>query len=258
MFYTTEITSTEHESDLPMLLRTQKAYEFIENKIHGDVLEIGCGEGYGINKYYHRANRLYLLDKSRYSERTISKRYKNITFYRKDVDELNQIDLPTMDCIICFQFIEHIEKQSELLNHLISLLKPEGMLFISTPNKIQTLFPNPWHIHEFDQEGFIELTSFDNCSTTHYGIFPSKKLEPYYRDNRSNLTFLKKNALPLVLKTPKALLKLPYEIGNRINRVKLKKKHIDLFRDLSHDDYIISEPRDNALDFLAEIKKDVT
>ncbi|ARN76688.1 hypothetical protein BST97_00970 [Nonlabens spongiae] len=255
MFFTTEITSTEHESDRPMLLRTQKAYQFIENHVYGSVLEIGCGEGYGLGKIYQNADHLYLLDKSSYSVQKILEKFENVSFFRSDVGEMDNIDLPQMDFIICFQFIEHIYEQEQLIKSLIHLLKPRGTLFISTPNKEKTLFPNPWHAKELDKKEFKTLTTSENCSSSYYGVYPSELLSTYYKDNASNLTVLNRVFQPVVHFTPRWLLKWPYEIGNRINRKKLKRKNRDLFNKLSSEDYTIGEMGSEALDFLAVIKK---
>ena len=46
--YTTEITSEEIPSDNPIHQRLFKAYVVAENYVHGDVLEVGCGEGRGL------------------------------------------------------------------------------------------------------------------------------------------------------------------------------------------------------------------
>ena len=255
MFFTTEITSTEHESDRPMLLRTQKAYQFIENQVYGSVLEIGCGEGYGLGKIYQNADHLYLLDKSSYSEQKILEKFKNVSFFRSDVEELDNIDFPQMDFIICFQFIEHIYKQEQLIKSLIHLLKPGGTLFTTTPNKEKTLFPNPWHAKELDRNEFKNLLSSEKCISKFYGVYPSELLSNYYKDNASNLTFLNSLVQPVVHLIPKWLIKWPYEIGNRINRRKLKRKHRSLFEKLSSEDYTIGEMGKDALDFLAVLKK---
>ncbi len=255
MFFTTEITSSGYTSDLPMLLRTQTAYKFVEEQVHGNVLEIGCGEGYGLDKIHRNSSELYLLDKSSYSERSIKKKYDGVSFYKKDVQELEYLDLPEMDFIICFQFIEHIFEQEALIESLIKLLKPGGILFLTTPNSERTLFPNPWHFKELNLDGFRELTSIECCSTQLHGIFPSQKLEVYYEDNDYHLKGLKKWTLPIVRRSPRSLLKLPYEIGNRINRIKLKRKHRELFKTLNNQDYYVAGVDKNALDFLAVVEK---
>ena len=47
--FTTEITSDKIPSDNPLHHRLLSAYFFAENYIMGDVMELGCGEGRGIN-----------------------------------------------------------------------------------------------------------------------------------------------------------------------------------------------------------------
>ena len=47
--FTTEITSDKIPSDNPLHHRLLSAYVFAEDYIKGDVMELGCGEGRGIN-----------------------------------------------------------------------------------------------------------------------------------------------------------------------------------------------------------------
>jgi hypothetical protein len=47
--YTTEITSEQIASDNPIHQRLFKAYVVAKEYIQGDVLEVGCGEGRGID-----------------------------------------------------------------------------------------------------------------------------------------------------------------------------------------------------------------
>ena len=47
--YTTEITSDKILSDNPLHHRLLSAYVFAKKYISGDVLELGCGEGRGID-----------------------------------------------------------------------------------------------------------------------------------------------------------------------------------------------------------------
>ena len=58
--FTTEITSDIIPSDNPLHHRLLSAYFFAENYIMGDVMELGCGEGRGIN------NILKKIDKNKY------------------------------------------------------------------------------------------------------------------------------------------------------------------------------------------------
>ena len=47
--FTTEITSESIPSDNPIHQRLLKAYVLAQDFVHGEVLEVGCGEGRGID-----------------------------------------------------------------------------------------------------------------------------------------------------------------------------------------------------------------
>ncbi|MGB5981764.1 MAG: class I SAM-dependent methyltransferase [Nonlabens sp.] len=253
MFFSTEITSRKHASDLPMLLRTSKAYEKIEHQISGRVLEIGCGEGYGLDKIYRNADQLFLYDKSKYSQRICKRKFPNAIFINKNIDDIYSMDLGKMDHILCFQFIEHIQYQKKLIDHLVKMLKPGGKLYISTPNKCQTLIRNPWHLKELDEREFKNLVTYKYYKTSIEGLFASDNLLPYYASNRSNVSFLNKSLNGFLNRLPGAILKIPYEVGNRINRNRLLRLHSQTINNLSKSDYYFSATNHDALDLFATI-----
>jgi cyclopropane fatty-acyl-phospholipid synthase-like methyltransferase len=73
--FSTEITSSNIQSDNPLFQRTLKAYHLISEKVYGGLLEIGCGEGYGLDLIVKKANTLTVIDKSKYVLDKIKNRY---------------------------------------------------------------------------------------------------------------------------------------------------------------------------------------
>src|SRR5688572_25667092 len=61
--FTTEITSEQITSDNPIHQRLFKAYVVALDYIHGDVLEVGCGEGRGISLMLDRIKSFTAVDK---------------------------------------------------------------------------------------------------------------------------------------------------------------------------------------------------
>lgn len=61
--YTTEITSEEITSDNPIHQRLFKAYVVAGPYVKGDVLEVGCGEGRGIDLLMKNAASFTAVDK---------------------------------------------------------------------------------------------------------------------------------------------------------------------------------------------------
>ena len=61
--YTTEITSEQISSDNPIHQRLFKAYVVAIEHVHGDVLEVGCGEGRGVELLMQHAKSFTAVDK---------------------------------------------------------------------------------------------------------------------------------------------------------------------------------------------------
>lgn len=131
----------------------------VENKI---VLDAACGEGYGSCIMAERASRVYGLDinaetieaaKTKYQE------YQNINFL---TGSIARIPLPdySVDIIVSFETIEHVDPsiQDDFLEEIYRVLKPEGCLIMSTPNKEiysdKYNYHNEFHIKEFYKEEF--------------------------------------------------------------------------------------------------------
>ena len=136
------------------------------------VLDIACGEGYGTNLLSKFADKVVGID---IDEQTIVKaklKYtsKNIEFFQGDT---SNIPFPesTFDIIISFETIEHHDKHHEMIKELKRVLKPNGIVIISTPDKhIYTDLKetkNKFHIKELYKDEFISLirSYFSNVST---------------------------------------------------------------------------------------------
>jgi len=136
---------------------------FVENK---EVLELGCGYGYTAFLFSKKAKSVIGVDidneaieKARSNYRNIS----NLNFIREDALNFLQKNSTKFDVIALFEFIEHINatKQKELIKKIHDALKPEGQLFLSTPNgKLVPFYrKNPFHKHELSVKELLELVN---------------------------------------------------------------------------------------------------
>ena len=126
------------------------------------VLDIACGEGYGSNLLVPYASSVTGVD---IDEKTISyaqQKYSstNLKFIKASVLNLPFPD-KSFDVIISFETIEHISEHEEMIAEISRVLKQDGMLIISTPNKkvysANSAKPNPYHKKELDKETFANL-----------------------------------------------------------------------------------------------------
>ena len=126
-----------------------------------DVLEAGCGEGYGADLIAAVARGVTGLD---YDEATVA--HVRARYPRIDVRHGNLADLPlpdaSVDVVVNFQVIEHLWDQPRFVAECRRVLRPSGVLLMSTPNRI-TFTPGsdtpvtPFHTRELGAAEMTEL-----------------------------------------------------------------------------------------------------
>ena len=117
------------------------------------VLDIGCGTGYGSALLAQFATRVVALDNSR-EALTRCPELLNLTPMQASATAIPLRDA-SMDLIVAFEVIEHLADWRTLLMEAQRLLAPRGQFIVSTPNvkyyaeaRAQS-GPNPFHAHEF-------------------------------------------------------------------------------------------------------------
>lgn len=134
------------------------AVQLIQGK---DVLDIASGEGYGANLLANTAKSVTGVDISPEAIQHAKAKYRkhNLTFITGDC---RQIPLPdaSIDVVISFETVEHILEQEEFITETKRVLRPEGILLISTPNPdiyLKDAPSNPFHLKEIKISQFLEL-----------------------------------------------------------------------------------------------------
>ena len=173
--YTTEITSDKILSDNPLHHRLLSAYVFAKKYISGDVLELGCGEGRGIDIILKRSKSFTAIDKISEVTERLSRKYPNEKFISSSFPPLKNIENESFDTLISFQVIEQIKNDKLYIKEIHRILKPGGKALISTPNISMTLTRNPWHVREYTSQQLFDLASRNfkkiiGFSTTFPGI----------------------------------------------------------------------------------------
>ena len=254
--FSTEITSSKITSDNPLFQRTLKAYLLISKQIHGNVLEIGCGEGYGLDLILEQTSALTVIDKSKHVLHTIKKKYPKITTIHQKAPPLKHLEDNTFDVVFSFQVIEHIKEADLLIKDIHRVLKPNGKAYITTPNSKKTIARNPWHYKEYNYTEISKLIekTFKNYSIK--GIQGNTKTDTYYLKNKQSVErFLKFDLFKIQYKIPAVYLKLPYEIANRMNRNKLFKQNNILVNSITLEDYTLENYSPDTLDFFCTLTK---
>ena len=255
--YTTEIASDQLSSDNPIHQRLLKAYYVAIDFLDSDLLEVGCGEGRGIELLKHMTNSYTAVDKIADVVNGLSKKYADVNFIRANIPPLPFED-NTFDMVISFQVIEHIQNDELFLKEIHRVLRPGGKALISTPNSKMTLSRNPWHIREYTAAELTALCKKHFAHVDMRGIAGNEKVMQYYAQNKASVQrIMRFDILNLQHRLPASWLKLPYEILNRRNRKKLQANDNSLVASITHDDYFLNSQPDTCLDLYAILKKEL-
>ncbi|NMM48844.1 class I SAM-dependent methyltransferase [Marinigracilibium pacificum] len=247
--YTTEIASDTISSDNPIHRRLLKAYYAAIPFVSGNLLEVGCGEGRGVELLAPKAENYTAVDKIGEVIERLSAKYPDVKFVQSFIPPFDGWESNQFDTIVTFQVIEHIKDDGLFLKELYRLLKPGGKLLVTTPNINYTLSRNPWHEREYTPSELEKLMAkyFDEVETK--GIGGNDKVWDYYNQNKKSVEKITRfDIFNLQYKLPASILRIPYDILNRINRNNLSKQDNGLVSSISHEDYLVTDNPDKALD----------
>ena len=126
-----------------------------------EVLEAGCGEGYGADLIAGVARRVVAVDYDAAAVAHVRTRYPRVEVMQANLAELPLPDA-SVDVVVNFQVIEHLWDQPQFVAECARVLRPSGLLMVSTPNRI-TFSPgrdtpiNPFHTRELNADELTEL-----------------------------------------------------------------------------------------------------
>jgi SAM-dependent methyltransferase len=139
-------------------------YEWIGARVIGQrVLDMACGEGYGSAVLARGAESVVGVEANPEAFEHAKLRYtrQGLRFERGMVE--NHGEPGSYDAVVFLQTIEHVHDPVAVLRHFRSLLAPDGVVYVSTPNLL-TLAPpgadrsdNPWHLKEYRSHEFDAL-----------------------------------------------------------------------------------------------------
>lgn len=125
-----------------------------------DVLDVACGEGYGSFLMADVARSVVGVDISDEAVQHASSIYNNLTFLQGSATALNFADA-SFDVVVSFETIEHLAEQAQMLAEIRRVLRPDGVLVISSPNRPvyseESGEHNEFHVKELDFKEFDEL-----------------------------------------------------------------------------------------------------
>jgi len=254
--YTTEITSESILSDNPLHQRLFKAYVVAQDYVQGNTLEVGCGEGRGVDMLMKKSTAFTAVDKIEEALQELRRKFPEGKFLSMNIPPLGGLHDNTYDCVVSFQVIEHIAEDALFLKEIYRVMKPGGIALLTTPNRKLSLSRNPWHIREYLSDELKNLASGIFSTVEIKGITGNEKVMRYYDENRKSVQRITRwDIFNLQHNLPAWMLRLPYELLNRFNRNKLQTGDNSLVTSIRHEDYFVTDRADEALDLLLMVRK---
>lgn len=225
------------------------AYKYVHScRLTGArVLEVGCGEGYGMAMLSPFTAQYVAVDK----KKPVAYFFEsNTSFQYADLPDLSGLPDHSFDTVICFQVIEHIKNDNNLLTEIKRVLKPGGKLLLTTPNRLMSLTRNPFHIREYKPGDIRSLIAAHFSNFTIDGIYGNDIVMDYYNENKKAVKAITRyDILDLQHKLPGYLLRIPYTLLNNFNRFLLLKKMEDVTLNIEFHDFYMQPLRDDCLDY---------
>ncbi|MBI3137633.1 MAG: class I SAM-dependent methyltransferase [Sphingobacteriales bacterium] len=165
-----------NETAIEHLHRYALACEFSNGK---SVLDIACGEGYGSRLLSHNAASVTGVDIDPATIEIAKEKYgdNKICFLTADAKD-TQLPRQSFDLVVSFETLEHLDEHELLMKEFKRVLKPGGLLIISTPDKTEysekTGHRNPFHKKELSKEQFESLLQ---KHFRHYHLFYQKSFQ---------------------------------------------------------------------------------
>jgi lipopolysaccharide biosynthesis protein/ubiquinone/menaquinone biosynthesis C-methylase UbiE len=147
------------------------AQEVVASK---DVLDIASGEGFGSAILSRTARSVIGVDISTDAVEHARSYYTqgNLRFIHGSATEI-PIPEASADVVVSFETIEHLIEHDKMMSEIKRVLRPDGCLIISSPNKAiytdRANYTNRFHLRELYTPDFMALVSRYFFNVCHYG-----------------------------------------------------------------------------------------
>jgi SAM-dependent methyltransferase len=125
----------------------------------GRLLDIACGVGYGTRLLRDESGHVSFALGVDLCEESIAyarERYGRDGVEFRGGDAMQFEDAEAFDTIVSLETVEHLRCPAGLIDNLVSLLRPNGVLVASVPTT-PSVDVNPHHLHDFTERSFRRL-----------------------------------------------------------------------------------------------------
>ena len=199
--YLPEIGGTAH---LEHVHRYLVARELVAGR---DVLDVACGEGYGSTLLASIARSVVGVDIAPEAVAHARAKYllPNLRFIEGDCTAL-PLDSASVDVVVSFETLEHHDRHTEMLREIRRVLRPGGLLIMSSPNRPENSPPgsppNPYHVKELDFDEFSSLlrSHFQHVDFLGQRIVHGSLIQPLDGDGKGFATYEGEEKYPALLR----------------------------------------------------------
>lgn len=147
-------------------------YAFALNFCRGrTVLDAACGEGYGSAMLAASAEHVTGIDVAAETIEHARTRYAKPGKLEFEVADCTNLpfEADSFDLVVSFETLEHLQQQAEMLAEFRRVLRPHGLLILSSPDRAEYSdrqgFDNPFHVRELYRGELEQLisASFPAC-----------------------------------------------------------------------------------------------
>ena len=138
-------------------------YLFASKAVAGKtVLDIACGEGYGSAMLAQTAHKVIGVDISPEAVSHAQTKYQadNLEFHIGSCTSI-PLDAGSVDVVVSFETIEHHSEHDAMMREIKRVLRPDGAIVISSPDKLEYSdrpgYSNPYHVKELYRDEFKKL-----------------------------------------------------------------------------------------------------
>jgi 2-polyprenyl-3-methyl-5-hydroxy-6-metoxy-1,4-benzoquinol methylase len=219
-----------------------------------DVLDAGCGEGFGTVLLAATARSVMGVDyaaepiavaRTAYADRP------NLAFQQLDVRALPKL-ARRFDLVTNFQVVEHLVDPVSFLTAVKGALAADGTLMITTPNRLMSVSENPVHVHEYIAEEFRALLAGVFTRVTQASVVGNEKVRAFDDERaRQVRRLLRFDPLELRHRLPSSLVRFIFAQLSGVVRRRVAATAAVTRTIVPSDFTIVDESRADALDLVA-------
>ncbi len=182
--YNKEFSSTTSE-----ILFPPEIYNEIKKFLSGKILDIGTGDGVKLENLikicgYKKIEKVVAIDPSPLYKiaQERFKCYNNIEVLNIAIEDFYSAEL--FDTVTIFEVLEHSYAPEQIIQRIVGLIKPNGTVILSTPNRPIYDFTeklikgrlDPTHVNEMNKAEILKLVKKYFHEVKLMGILPMMKL----------------------------------------------------------------------------------